>query len=76
MKSTFFSLLVLLLVVSACSTEKKATKAFLLGKYQNAIELYKKTGNSPKANFFIAESYRLSNRLKEAEQYYSPRRCG
>lgn len=71
MKSTFFSLLVLLLVVSACSTEKKATKAFLLGKYQNAIELYKKTGNSPKANFFIAESYRLSNRLKEAEQYYA-----
>ncbi|SKC74996.1 OmpA family protein [Ohtaekwangia koreensis] len=71
MKSTFFSLLILLLVVSACSTEKKATKAFLLGKYQNAIELYKKTGNSPKANFFIAESYRLSNRLKEAEQYYS-----
>jgi peptidoglycan-associated lipoprotein len=71
MKSTFFSLLVLLLVVSACSTEKKATKAFLLGKYQNAIELYKKTGNTPKANFFIAESYRLSNRLKEAEQYYS-----
>jgi outer membrane protein OmpA-like peptidoglycan-associated protein len=71
MKSTFFSLLVLLLVVSACSTEKKATKAFLLGKYQNAIELYKKTGNSPKANFFIAESYRLSNRLKEAEQFYA-----
>ncbi len=71
MKSTFFSLLVLLLVVSACSTEKKAQKAFLLGKYQNAIELYKKTGNSPKANFFIGESYRLSNRLKEAEQFYA-----
>jgi peptidoglycan-associated lipoprotein len=71
MKSTFFSLLVLLLVVSACSTEKKAQKAFLLGKYQNAIELYKKTGNSPKANFFIAESYRLSNRYKEAEQFYA-----
>lgn len=71
MKSTFFSLLVLLLVASACSTEKKAQKAFLLGKYQNAIELYKKTGNSPKANFFIAESYRLSNRYKEAEQFYA-----
>jgi peptidoglycan-associated lipoprotein len=71
MKSTIFSLLVLLLVASACSTEKKAQKAFLLGKYQNAIELYKKTGNSPKANFFIAESYRLSNRYKEAEQFYS-----
>jgi peptidoglycan-associated lipoprotein len=71
MKSTFFSLLVLLLAVSACSTEKKAQKAFLLGKYQNAIELYKKTGNNPKANFFIAESYRLSNRYKEAEQFYA-----
>ncbi|HEY9044353.1 MAG TPA: OmpA family protein [Ohtaekwangia sp.] len=71
MKSVFFSLITLLLLVSACSVEKKARKAFAVGKYQNAIALYKKMGNNPKANFFIAESYRLSNRLKESEQFYS-----
>ncbi|HEY9006873.1 MAG TPA: OmpA family protein [Ohtaekwangia sp.] len=71
MKSVYFSLITLLLLVSACSTEKKARKAFAVGKYQNAIALYKKMGNNPKANFFIAESYRLSNRLKEAEPFYA-----
>ena len=59
----------------SCGTEKKAMKAFNLGKYQNSIDLYKKSvaknPNNGKANFFIAESYRLSNRPKEAEVYYS-----
>lgn len=68
-----------MLVVSSlligCSTEKKAIKAFQLGKYQNTIDLYKKVAgknqNSGKGNYFIAESYRLSNRPKEAEAYYA-----
>ena len=47
----------------------------MLGKYQNSIDLYKKvTGKNQsggKANYFIAESYRLSNRPKEAEAFYA-----
>jgi peptidoglycan-associated lipoprotein len=56
----------------SCSTEKKATKAFLRGEYQNTIDLYKKSNSREvgKKNYFIAESYRLSNRIKEAEAYY------
>lgn len=67
-----FFILVLLLAVS-CSVEKKALKAFNRGEYQNAIGLYQKTlsKNPGKANYFIAESYRLSNRIKEAEPFYA-----
>jgi peptidoglycan-associated lipoprotein len=61
--------------MAACSAEKKAQKAFLLGKYQNSIDIYKKilskNPNDAKVNFFMAESYRLSNRMKEAEAYYA-----
>lgn len=58
---------------TACSVEKKAIKAFRHGKYQTAINLYKKSKpkEPAKANYFIAESYRLTNRLKEAELYYT-----
>jgi len=64
-------LIIVPLLVFACSVEKKAQKAFNLGKYETAISLYKKTmaRNPGKANYFIAESYRLSNRLKDAEPY-------
>ena len=60
------------LLIIGCSVEKKALKSFNRGEYQNTINLLKgsKIGNSGKANFLIAESYRLSNRLKEAEEYY------
>jgi peptidoglycan-associated lipoprotein len=72
-------IIVLVLVISSllvgCGTEKKALKAFRLGKYQNSIDLYKKViaknQNNGKANYFIAESYRLSNRPKEAEAFYA-----
>jgi outer membrane protein OmpA-like peptidoglycan-associated protein len=64
----------LVVLFTACSIEKKANKAFQLGKYQTSIDLYKKmvadNPNNGKANYFIAESYRLSNRIKEAEPYY------
>lgn len=60
------------LLIFGCSVEKKALKSFNRGEYQNTINLLKgsKAGNSGRANFLIAESYRLSNRLKEAEEYY------
>lgn len=69
-----FSLLLVIIILVGCSADKKATKAFRYGKYQSAIDLYKKqlsdNAKAPRANYFIAESYRLSNRLKEAEAYY------
>src|SRR5687767_13925574 len=64
-----------LILLASCSADKKATKAFRLGKYQTTIDLYKKklasNPNDGKANYFIAESYRLSNRIKDAQQYYA-----
>lgn len=58
-----------------CGPEKKARKNFRLGKYQSVINHYldvveKQPGNG-KANYFIAESYRLSNRIKMAEPFYA-----
>lgn len=66
---------VVVLCFTACSTEKKASKAFKLGKYQTSIDLYKKilngSPNNARANYFVGESFRLSNRLKESEPFYA-----
>jgi peptidoglycan-associated lipoprotein len=69
----YLSFILVLLLAVSCSVEKKALKAFNRGEYQNAIGLYQKTlsRNPGKANYFIAESYRLSNRIKEAEPFYA-----
>lgn len=73
----FKSLVILIAaaVVVSCSPEKKAQKAFKFAKYEKVISYYKgvlaKQPNNPKANYYVAESYRLSNRIKEAEPYYS-----
>lgn len=68
-------LMAILGLLAACSAEKKATKAFRYGKYQTTIDLFKnqlaKNPDDGRVNYFIAESYRLSNRLKEAEPYYA-----
>jgi peptidoglycan-associated lipoprotein len=70
----FFSAWILLLLLAGCGAERKAIKAFKLGKYETAIGMFEKIAKdparAPRANFFIAESYRLSNRLKEAEPFY------
>lgn len=70
----FIALVPIFMLLAACGTEKKATKAFQLGKYQTAIELYSKLlKDNPQDghyNYMVAESYRLSNRLKDAETYY------
>jgi outer membrane protein OmpA-like peptidoglycan-associated protein/tetratricopeptide (TPR) repeat protein len=74
MRNTGF-VIVILAMLAACSTEKKATRAFRLGKYQTTIDLYKdrlaKDPDDGVANYLVAESYRLSNRIKEAEPYYA-----
>jgi len=73
MRMRYFLFLILPFVFFSCSIEKKALKTFNRGEYQNAINLYQKVldRNPGKANYFIAESYRLSNRIKEAEQFYA-----
>ena len=73
MRNSIF-IVVILLSLAGCSSEKKATKAFRLGKYQTTIDIFKealdKNPNDGRANYYVAEAYRLSNRLKEAEPYY------
>ncbi|MEO8471834.1 MAG: OmpA family protein [Chryseolinea sp.] len=67
--------LIIPVILAACSVEKKAAKAFNNGEYQKSITLYKKavgsSSTSGRANYFIGESYRLSNRIKESEVYYA-----
>ncbi len=68
-------ILMILIAVAACSPEKKALKSFRYGKYESVISYYKgvlrKEPGNGNANYYIAESYRLSNRIKEAEPYYA-----
>ncbi len=68
----FLSIIVL---IASCSPEKKAMKSFRYGKYESVISYYKgvlrKQPNNGSANYYIAESYRLSNRIKEAEPFYA-----
>ena len=72
-KGLFFVLV--LLVFFSCGPEKKALKNFRYGKYQNVINHYRevlaKQPGDGRANYFIAESYRLSNRIKESEPFYA-----
>jgi peptidoglycan-associated lipoprotein len=63
-------------LLSGCATSGslKGDKRFAQGEYEPAIALYKadvaKGKNAPAANFRIGESYRLSNRLDQAEPFY------
>ena len=69
-----FAMFLFVMVLISCSTEKKASKTFERGQFQSTIELYQgvlsKDPNNAEANFFVAESYRLSNRPQEAAPYY------
>jgi len=74
-QSTYTLALALMLILSACSPEKKALKNFKYGNFEAVIEYYqnvlKTEPNNGKANFYIAESYRQSNRIKDAERFYA-----
>ena len=54
---------------------QKVKKSFENEEYETAIEEFKEDleddPNSPVANYYIAESYRRSNRIKEAKDYYA-----
>ncbi|WP_243636024.1 OmpA family protein [Hymenobacter edaphi] len=64
-------------VLGGCAASgglSKADKRFARGEYETAIELYKadvaKGKDIATANYKIAEAYRMSNRIEQAEQYY------
>lgn len=67
---------VLLLVFQASCTslQQKAQTQFNTGEYQLAIASYSRfletEPENSEANFYIAESYRLSNRIEKAAEYY------
>ena len=65
-------LLLFTLLLSACSTSKKATKSFDSGEYSTAIFQYQKglKEDDAESNFLLAEAYRKSNQIKKAEPYY------
>ena len=68
------AILALPVFILACSVEKKAQKSFKAGEYQEVIDTYRnvlaKNSNNPDANYYTAESYRRSNRPKEAVEFY------
>ncbi|TGD78038.1 OmpA family protein [Hymenobacter wooponensis] len=59
---------------AASGSMSKADKRFARGEYETAIALYKadvaKGKNIAQSNYRVAESYRLSNRIDQAEEYY------
>ena len=63
-----------LLVLTTCSPEKKALKNFKYEKFEEVITYFQgvlsKQPSNGKANYYIAESFRQSNRIKESEKYY------
>ncbi|SMD34116.1 WD40-like Beta Propeller Repeat [Reichenbachiella faecimaris] len=69
--SKFFSFFLITALVS-CSASKKANKSFEAGEYSDAIYQYEKSlkPGDPESNFQLAEAYRKSNRIQEAEPYY------
>lgn len=80
MRKLSIKLFIFLIILSGCMT--KAQKAFMKGdrkfkqgEYVPAIEYFKSSlekGYPDKAgaNYYIAESYRLSNKIQESEPYY------
>ena len=63
-----------MLLLASCSLEKKASKTFEKGEFQNSIDIYSKLlnkePNNGEAAYFIAESFRKSNRVQHALPYY------
>ncbi|MDX5419919.1 MAG: OmpA family protein [Hymenobacteraceae bacterium] len=71
------ALVLLAVILSSCGSGmylSKGDKRFEEEQYERAIEFYKQAlkgaNNTGEINFRIAESYRLSNRMAEAEPFY------
>jgi outer membrane protein OmpA-like peptidoglycan-associated protein len=68
-------LLVIISLMGSCGAQKKMTKAFNQGKYEKVINYYtdvlEKNPNDGTANYYVAESFRRSNRIKQSEPFYA-----
>ncbi|SNS58634.1 Outer membrane protein OmpA [Belliella buryatensis] len=73
-RSLLLFFLVALLGSSCTSLLKKGQKQFSSGEYQYAIGTFsrvlEKDPDNKEANFYVAESYRLSNRVERSSAYY------
>lgn len=62
-------------LLAGCGAQKRIQKSFRLGKYQKVIDFYmnvlEKDPDNGTANYYVAESFRLSNRIKQAEKFYA-----
>ena len=72
---TKLALLLIICSVAVAYGQRKAAKNFRMGKYQKVIDYYtdvlEKDPNNGKANYMVAESFRLSNRIKQSEVFYA-----
>tara|TARA_Y100000748_G_scaffold40788_1_gene30036 strand:+ start:556 stop:942 length:387 start_codon:yes stop_codon:yes gene_type:complete len=67
-----FFFFVFAFILSSCVSNKSALKSFNSAEYNVAAEKFKRVikDNDPKTNFLIAEAFRKSNQIWEAEKYY------
>lgn len=75
MKRGYITFWVMLVILSSCtSLQQKGKNQFGSGEYQLAIatfsQLLEKEPDNAEANYYIAESYRLSNRIEKSLPYY------
>jgi outer membrane protein OmpA-like peptidoglycan-associated protein len=75
MKRGYITILSMLVIFTSCvSLQQKAKNHFSTGEYQLAIatfsQLLEKEPDNAEANYYIAESYRLSNRVEKSSPYY------
>ena len=66
---TYHLLFVGIAFITACSVAKTTEKSFDKGEFNAVIQKADKV-QDPLANFKIAESYRMSNRIKDATPFY------
>ncbi len=69
-----YLVLTVLLISSCTSLYQKGQSQFLEGDYQLAISSFSKIleedPENKEANFYVAESYRLTNRIEQSKPYY------
>ncbi len=61
-------------LLTSCGGYKAGLKKYQQGEYEKAIPLLKAAAegsNADQANFYIAQSYRKTNRIREAEAFYA-----
>lgn len=74
MRSALFLGMIILLFGACTSLFQKGQNQFLAGDYQLAInsftQILEDDPDNKEANFYVAESYRLSNRIEKSSEYY------